>query len=96
MRGFDIGWDTRGSGAGSTGNTWLGWVSINWGVAVEPEHVCGVIIPEGERQNHAVLESLGHGGKSTVKVVDVLITEHSLLGLAEAISKRVTRVASDG
>ena len=55
--GLDILWLSGVSGAGSSGNTWLGRISVSWVVRVEPEHVDCMVIPDGEDEGH----SLGKG-----------------------------------
>ena len=55
--GLNLLWLSRVSGAGSSGNTWLGRISVSWVVRVEPKHVDCMVIPDGEDEGH----SLGKG-----------------------------------
>jgi hypothetical protein len=91
---FDICRLAAGGRACSSGNTWAR--SSGWVVAVEPEHGVGVIIPEGENENHTGLVSCGHGSKASVLVIAVSVVEHSLLFLAVSRGDRVSGDTWDG
>lgn len=44
--GLDINWLAGIARAGSTSDTWIGWVGIEWVCRVEPKHADVVIVPD--------------------------------------------------
>lgn len=56
-----------------------------------PEHVDGVVVPDGHDENHSALESVTHGSKTTAVIEGVGVTESGLLGGAEVFGNRVNR-----
>jgi len=77
--GFDSGGDPRRGGAGSTSNTWGGGGGGGGVVAVEPEHVHGMVVPNGEDEDHSRRHSLGHVGKTTLVLEVCGVAERRLL-----------------
>jgi hypothetical protein len=80
---FNILWLARGGWAGTTGGTRSGRVGGVGGV--EPEHVDGVVVPDGENQDHTLGKGLVHGSEATLGSEVVVVTEGGLLVGAELL-----------
>ena len=63
---LNVGGDTGSGGARATSNTGAAGVGGGGVVGVEPEHVDGVVVPDGENENHAGSHTLGDGGKTSL------------------------------
>jgi hypothetical protein len=85
--------DLRGltgrGGAGTTSNTGLGCVAGGGVGGVEPEHLRGVVVPNGEDENHTLSQSLRHRAHTTMSLEGVGVTEEGLLGGAEVVGDGV-------
>ena len=85
--------DVRGSarrrGARATGNAGLGRVGAGGVVGVEPEHVDGVIVPDGEHENHAGLERVAHGRETALGSKGVCVAKFGFLRCAEGVGNGV-------
>lgn len=77
---LDIRRDAGGDVAGTTGDAGSGGRGSGRVVAVEPEHVGRVIIPQGHDENHALGEGSTHALEAAVLFEDVLVLEQALLG----------------
>ena len=83
--GLDLGGDTGGGGAGAAGNTGRGGVLVGRVVGVEPEHARSVVVPDGEREDHAAAEGLTELRQTAVLVEVVGVSEDGLLLHAEVL-----------
>ena len=86
--------DTRGGWASAAGNSGRGSVLVRRVVGVEPEHRRGVVVPEGEGQNHTVTESLAELLEAAVLVEVVGVAEDFLLLGTEVLGDGVDGVDS--
>lgn len=87
--GLNIGWVAGVAGAGTTGDTWGGWVLVKWVGGVEPQHAGSIVIPDGHDKDGRSNGST-HGGISTESLELVLVTEGGLLSITESIGDGVT------
>jgi hypothetical protein len=93
---LDGGWVAGGGGACAASNTRVGGRSISGvGLAVQPEHVSIVVIPQAHDENHSLVQTVTHAGQTTVLSEDILIAEGLLLGCAEFRCDRVSGDAAD-
>ena len=83
--GLNSGGDTRVSRARATSDTRGRGVRGRGVVGVEPEHVDGVVVPEGEDEDHTRLESVTHLCNTALGREVVRVTEEGLLGSAEVV-----------
>jgi hypothetical protein len=86
---LDFSGNTRSNGTSSTSNTRLGWVSVSGVVAVEPEEVGRMVIPDRHDENDTLSEGLVNGRESTDISKVVGVTENGLLLSAEVIGDGV-------
>jgi len=86
---FDIGGGAGGCGASSAGNTRGRSRLGKRVVAIEPEHLGRMVIPDTEDQNHSLGEGLTHGRETTLLREGVGIAEGGLLLRAEGIGDLV-------
>lgn len=56
---------TRGSGASSTRETGGRRVLVGRVSRVEPEHIDGMVVPDGQRQHHTAADGTAHGVEPT-------------------------------
>ena len=68
-------------------SSWLG--GADWVGGIEPLHVGGVVVPDGHREDHWSIESLGEARHAAGLGEVVQIAENSLLLLAEVIGDLV-------
>ena len=94
--GLDIGGGARGDVAGTTGDTGGGGCASGRVVAVEPEHVGRVVIPQGHDEDHALGERSAHALQAAVLGEDVLVLEQALLGGAVVVGDGVAADAGPG
>jgi hypothetical protein len=85
------GYTGRG-GARATGDTRGGCIFVRRVVRVEPEHGSGVVIPDGERENHAAAEGIAELLEPAVLVEVVGVAEYGLLLGAEVLGDGVDGV----
>lgn len=90
--GLNVGGGTRAGGAGTTSNTGSGGISGGGVVRVEPEHVDGVVVPDGQDEDYSASERLSHRGQSTLLLEGVGVTEDALLLSAESLRDGVEGV----
>ena len=90
--GLDVGGLARVGGARTTVDTGLGSVGRGGVRRVEPEHLSGVVVPNGESEDHSVLEGITHGLEATESLEVVVVAEDGLLLRAELIGDGVARV----
>ena len=93
--GFNILWLSRVFGAGTSGDTWFGWISVSWVVRVEPKHVDCMVIPDGKDKSHSCGEGLGHLAHTSLSGEVVLVTEPSLDGGAEVVAESLVLFTSN-
>ena len=86
---LDIGGRTRGGGTRATGDAGLGGVGASRVVRVEPEHVDGVVVPDGEHKDHAGLEGVAHGREAALGRKGVGVAKLGLLRSAEVVGDGV-------
>lgn len=55
-----------------------------------------MVIPDGHNEDHSLLKRLAHGGKTSLGLVLVLVTEGGLLSVTPSVGDRVTGEASNG
>lgn len=91
---LDGGGEARAGAAGAARNAGLGRISVGRVVAVEPEHARRVVVPDREREHHAVAERLAHLREAAVLRERVGVAEHRLLLRAEVLRDRVDWVDS--
>ena len=96
MLGFDLSGDTRVCGAGTAGNARDGGVSVDGIVAVQPEHVGVVVIPDAKHKGHAQAEGLTHIGHTAMRCEHVDVVENVLLRIAKLGGKRISWDTGDG
>lgn len=77
------------SRAGTTSNTRLRGISVCRVCAVEPEHVNGMVIPNGKRKNHPSADGAAHCGHATEILERVSISKSSLLLFAKTVANRI-------
>ncbi len=80
---FDLGWDTRGSGASTTSDTGLGCVGVGRVIAIEPKHADGGIVPQTHDEDGGPRERLAQRGETTLGLELGVVTEDGLLLVAE-------------
>jgi len=93
--GFNILWLSRVFGAGTSGDTWFGWISVSWVVRVEPKHVDCVVIPDGKDKSHSCGEGLGHLAHTSLSGEVVLVTKPSFDGGAEVVAESLVVFTSN-
>merc|ERR1712107_945520 len=81
-------WGTRRLVASSTTDAWISCAAISGVTAVEPQHVCVVVIPQTQSQHHALFECNIQCTKST------LLQE--ICAILEEINSRLTIITRDG
>ena len=86
---------TRISTASATSNTSVSGSGIGGVVAIQPEHVGVVVIPQAHNENHTLLQALAHARHTAVLGEDVLVAEGSLLGSAKVSGDGVSGDATD-
>ena len=90
---LDVGGDAGGRGARAAGDAGRGRVLVRGVVRVEPEHARGVVVPDGEREDHAgAREGLAELLEAALLVEDVGVAERGLLLRAEVLGDRVDAV----
>lgn len=67
----------------SSGHPRSAWVRIRRVWSVEPEHLRGVVVPNGQHKNHAGIEAIAHCVKATASLERVGVAENFLLLRAE-------------
>lgn len=87
--GLDSGGDTGGRGASTASNTGAGGIGADGVVAVEPLHVGGVVVPDGEREDHSAAHGVTHTSETTVLSEVVGVAEGGLLLSAEVVGDLV-------
>lgn len=96
MLGFNLRWVAGVDGAGAAGNSGDGRVSISGVVAVQPEHVGVVVVPDAENKGHALVESIAHTSQTAMGVEDVDVIEDILLRVAELGGDGVSGIPGNG
>lgn len=91
--GLNLGGDTRGGRALTTVST--GAATLDRVGGVEPEHVGGMVVPDGHDKDHGLGEGLAHLLQATLDVEVTDIAESSLLSIAERLGDRVARDTSN-
>lgn len=92
--GLDVGGGARGGGAGAASGARGGRVG---GVGrVEPEHVDGVVVPDGHDEDHVLGQGVAHALEAAALVEDVGVAEGRLLRVAVLLRHRVAGHARDG
>lgn len=86
--GLNLGGDTGGGGAFATLSTELAGLVDGEG-GVEPEHVDGMVIPDGHDENHVLGEGLAHLLEAALALVVIEIAKDGLLGVAPGIGDGV-------
>jgi len=90
-------WVTGVTAAGTTLDTRSGLITVEWVGRVEPQHVGGVVTPDGHDQDNTTCLGGTHTSHTTKLLEGVVVAEGSLLLLAEAISEGVgSSDAGDG
>ncbi len=51
---------------GATSNTWFAGVSTEGVVGIEPEHLRGVVVPDGHDEDHTLRHCLAHVGQTAM------------------------------
>ena len=92
--GLDVGGCTGVGSTRATVDTRCGGASIGGVVGVEPEHLGGVVVPDGEGENHSPAERVTHSSHTAESLVVVDIVEDLLLLRAELVGDRVDGVNS--
>ncbi len=90
--GLDIGGLTRGRRAGSTRDTRGGRVGVGGVVAVEPEHLRLMVVPDGHDEDHAFFEGVAHRGETAHLLEGVGVAEGGLLRVAKVVGDGVEGV----
>lgn len=75
--------------AGTTSDTRSSGVGVGGVVGVEPEHLGGVVVPEGKSEHHAVLDGGTHLLEAAHGSEPVVVAEDRLLLLAEVLGDGV-------
>lgn len=81
--------------AGTSGDTWSRWILIGWVVAVKPEHVDIVVVPDGHDESHATCEGLGHLAHATLSREVIDVTEPSLGGSAVLVTESIVVLSTN-
>ncbi len=76
-------------GASSTCDTRLRGIGVCGVVAVEPQHVDGVVVPQTQDQHHSGLESVTHLLQTTAVLEGIGVAEQGLLRIAVLVRHRV-------
>lgn len=95
---LDISGNTRGGGASTTSDTWGARILIGGVVRVEPEHVDGVIVPNGQNEDTTAgtwAHSRTEGLETTVGGEGVGVAESGLLVGAPIVGDGVTSDTSN-
>lgn len=91
-----VGLDVRGCAravrAGTAGDTGSGWVGVGGVGSIEPEHVDGVVVPDGENEDGTAGEGLAHGLQATVVLEGRGVAERRLLLVTVGVGDGVDRV----
>ena len=91
--------DVRGlAGVGAaraTLDTGEGRILVEGVVGVEPEHVHGIVVPDGEDEDHALLERLADLREAAQRLEGVGVAERGLLRRAPRVGDGVARRATD-
>ena len=82
--------------AGSTGDARLGRISVNWVLAVQPEHAGGGIVPKAHNEGHTTVERSIELFHATDSLVGVGVGEDALCSRAEVVSETIVVLASEG
>lgn len=91
--GLNLGGDTGGGGALATVST--GGTALDGVGGVEPEHVGGMVVPDGHDEDHGLGKGLAHLLQATLLVEVIDITESRLLSIAERLGDGVASDASN-
>ena len=86
---LNVGGDTGSGWARATSDTGAAGVGGGGVVGVEPEHVHGVVVPDGEDENHSSGEALGDTLEGTLVLEGGGVAEGSLLVEAVLVSDGV-------
>lgn len=87
---LNIRWRARVCRASTTGDTGCAWILGGWVWSIQPQHVDCVVIPDGQDENHSLLEGGTHCCKASLDGKLVSVTECSLLGGAERVGDGVS------
>ena len=71
-------------------------VRVRGVIRVEPEHVCVVVVPQGEHKDHALFQRGAHARHAAVGGENIDVAEEFFLRLAELRCDRVTRISGVG
>jgi len=82
-------WVTGGTSARSTLDARSVLITVEWEGGVEPQHVSGVITPDGHDQGNTTCLSSTHTSHTTELLEGIVIAEDSLLVVAEGIGEGV-------
>ena len=82
--------------AGSTGDARLGRISIDWVLAVQPEHAGGGVVPKAHNESHSGVEGASELTHATELLVGVGVGEEGLGSGAEVVAETVEGLAGEG
>lgn len=91
---LDVRRHARAGRARSARHARLAGVAVGREVAVEPEHVGVVVVPQRHDEHHAALHGLAHLAQAALDLVVVDVAEQVLGGRAELVRDRVVRAQS--
>jgi len=86
---FNVLGDTRGGGAGATGNARSISGLVQGVVGVQPKHLGSVVVPERHHEDQSAVEGIAEGLESTLVLEGVLVSEEGLLGITELVADGV-------
>jgi hypothetical protein len=91
---LNISWSSRVGTAGTSGNTRLGRRTRNGVIAIQPEHVSLVVVPQAQDEDHTTVESATESLESTLLFKGVPVSKELLLVIAECVRDGVVGLHS--
>lgn len=88
---LNIGGHSGSSGTCSARNAWSAWVRCDGVVAVQPQHIRGVVVPDGEYKHHTRRHALRDARHTAVCAEAVAVAERLLRVVAEGLGDGVVR-----